>query len=330
MTRSNEYLFESEHAGPDQRQRILDAIEARGDHPDVPPPYLDAMTTALNAGYTRYGNPSSASYQEFHNDIHFLNVATGSWRVLDFMGNELGLPVDNTDYIVGGLIGPLHDIVHEAMKDGVLQAGMFTVDFDKFSVTVESDGTKTDEILSAEVAVLFLQHLGIPDDIVQRVANGILLTEVSFETGTPVQTRAGKGGRDYGAIAAAIADTEGIFGGEERLSKDVARLVAEMLGEDVTNDHLTGTLIEKFVRSEVSFVQQKIAEFVLHILGTEDDPEEKQHLSEIFAKKFAPYEERALSAVSNLRHLRDQAYMHIYELQQQITSAHSRDDHSQE
>ncbi len=189
MAQPSEYLFDSERSKPDQRQRILDAIDERGGHPSMPSVYLDAMALALTAGHDRYGDPSHPSYQEFHNDIHFLNVATGSWRVLDFMRDELELPIEDTDYIVGGLIGVLHDIIHEAMKDGILQPGDFTVDFGDFSITVHSDGTKTDEMLSAEVAVLFLDRLGIDQDIQQRVSAGILLTEVSFETGTPVQKK---------------------------------------------------------------------------------------------------------------------------------------------
>lgn len=334
MTRSNEHLFEPEYAESYQRRRILDAIEARDGHPDIPPQYLDAMTLALTAGYNRYGNPASPTYQEFHNDIHFLNVTTGSWRVLDFMRDDLKLPVDNTDYIVGGLIGPLHDIIHEAMKNGVLQAGTFTVDFGEFSISVESDGTKTDEVLSAEVAVLFLKYLGIPEDVIQRVANGILLTEVSFETGTPVQKGAGKGGRDYGAIAAAIADTEGIFGGEERLSKDIARLVSEALGEKVSDEGLVTAYINKFIDSEVSFVRQKLAEFALHILGTEDNPAKKQELNDALVERFAPLAKIALkngaAFDAHIQRQRDKIHAHIQAIQQQIASFHSRDNHSQE
>ncbi len=338
MTRSNEHLVEPGYAESYQRRRILDDIEARDGHPDIPPQYLDAMTLALTAGYNRYGNPADrTTYQVFHNDIHFLNVATGSWRVLDFMRDNLKRPIDSTDYIVGGLMGLLHDIIHEAMKGGVLQAGTFTVDFGEFSISVESDGTKTDEVLSAEVAVLFLQHLDIPEDIIQRVANGILLTEVSFETGTPVQKGAGKGGRDYGAIAAAIADTEGIFGSEERLPKDIARLVFEALGEKITDEGLVTAYINKFIVSEMSFVRQKLAEFTLHILGTEDDPAKKQELNDMLTERFAPLAKIALknaaafdAHINNIQRQRDKIRAHIQAIQQKIASFHSRDNHSQE
>jgi hypothetical protein len=327
MTEKESSSIENEIIRPDYRLRFAETLKERDDNLEIPTEIMDAMVLAQNAMYERYGDPSKPSYHEYHNDIHTFNVATGSWRVLDFMKDKLNRDVQPMDYYIGGLIGTLHDIVHEATPESGLGDATYTVNFGDISITVENDGTKTDEILSAEVAVLFLNKLGLSSDIQQRVGKGIMLTEVIFEEGTVVQKNAGKGGRDYGAIAAAIADTEGIFGGEERLSKDVARLIAETLGDKVVDEGLVTEYINKFTETEAIFVKQKLAEFILHILGTENDPVKRQSLSNDLNKHFAPLEEKALTAagafdarISDIQQIRRMIIAHIHRTQSSLRS----------
>ena len=85
------------------------------------------------------------------------------------------------------------------------------------------------------------------------------------------------------------------------------------------------------------FVRQKIAEFVLHILGTEDDPVRKQALNDTLAERFAPLERIALknatafdAHISSIQQPLKQIRAHIELLQQRSSSARSRDNHSQE
>ncbi len=106
-----------------------------------------------------------------------------------------------------------------------------------------------------------------------------------------------------------------------------------MLGERINDDGLVTAYINKFIESEAPFVRQKLAEFVLHILGTEDDPDKQQHLSETFARQFAPYEKKALAAaalfdtpVGGAYHLSAQIYSHIRAIQQRIHTPQSESD----
>jgi|GEM_PF-5395321 len=298
MEHSHELPHESEHDAPDYHQRLADVLKVRNDNLALAPEHINAITTALSVVYTRYGNPAQDSYHPYHNDIHSFNVTTGSWRVLDFMRDELHFDVNPTDYAVGGLIGSLHDIIHEGITIGTIAQEHYPVDFGSCTISVENDGTKTDEMLSAECAVLYLNKRGLSPDVQQRVGKGIRLTEVTFEDGAVIQKGAGQGGRDYGAIAAAIADTEGIFGGEERLAGDVARLVAEMLGEKAGDEGIVSAHITKFMESEKAFVNQKITEFILHIYGTQEDPEKLREIQDKFHSHFEPYRQKALGAAA--------------------------------
>lgn len=98
-----------------------------------------------------------------------------------------------------------------------------------------------------------------------------------------------------------------------------------MLDGKVSDEGLVMTHINKFIESEAPFVRQKIAEFVLHILGTEDDPNKKRDLSDALARQFAPYEKKALAAaaffdsrISDIQQRRDQIHAYIHDLQRQI------------
>jgi hypothetical protein len=322
MTEAHDIPSELRDNLPNYGVRFAEVLKEREDNLEIPHEIMNAMVMAQTAMYIRYGDKSKPSYHEYHNDVHQFNVATGSWRVLDFMKDKLKLPITANHYSIGALVGTLHDIIHEAMQNGVLVEGEYAVDFGEFTITVSNDGTKTDEMLSAEVAALFLNKLGIDPEIIKDVASGILLTEIEIKDGVVVQKGAGKGGRNYGGVAAAIADTEGIFVDEVRLSKDMARLIAEMLGEKIADEGLVTAQVNKFTETEVLFIKQKLAEFILHILGTEDDPAKRRSLQENLDKQFAPLEEKALKAagafdtkMSDIQRIRKMIHNHIRQTQ---------------
>jgi hypothetical protein len=326
MGRSKEIPAEPAFNPPDHLQKLADVLEARHDE-EIEPKYLEAAALALDAMYDRFGIPEEPSYHTFHNHIHAMNVGTGSWIVLDFMHDKLKLPVQSVDYPVGLLIGSLHDIFHERTVDGFVIPGSYTVDFGKFAITVESDGTQTNEELSALCAIKFLEKLDL-DEVKNDVALGIRLTEVSFENGNVIQVNAGKGGDSYGAIAAAIADTDGIFAGKERLTKDGGRLITETFGEQVADDGFLTTKIIDFFYKEPGFIDQKLNEFHLHIFGTaEGDPIKLKALKERLDEHFEPFQAKALGAaalfdarVSNMQQFHDTVQVKVAELREEYSN----------
>lgn len=313
MASPHEIPANPEIAVPDYRQILADAYYERPDRPEMPDIYFDAMAVALEAGHRHYGSSSQNALPKYHIADHFLGVTTGSWRWLDYMKDELDFDVSMKDYAVGGLIGPLHDLIRKASSSGIVHQDSYTIDFGEFNLTVTDDGSETDEALSAKMAVLFLNKLGLQNEIKRRVGRGVLLTEVVFtEDGNVIQTRVGKGGRDYGAIAAAIADTKNVFGEDEgAIVEDIIRLAIEIAGEDADSAAIMSE-IDKLLKAEPIFIKQKLEEARDHLLGTEGDPVEKDNLRETLERKLAPHVKRALGIAAcfdpkseNLRQIRE-------------------------
>ena len=213
----------SPHNGPYSE---LFAAHMAEKQPDITLTPTGVAIVGSNLDFVRatYGNPDTPTYLHYHNDPHSYGVTTRTLWQLAMLQKALRLPLTDRDYELAALAASAHDIVKGSLRTG----DQISIPVGEATITLQDDGTKSDERLSAEFTT---QAMTLAGDYSatdrNRVASAILATEVTFEGMKVSLKHVNETIRDPIVVSLMIADTNDIFA----RSRDVVHAIGENVSD---------------------------------------------------------------------------------------------------
>jgi hypothetical protein len=275
----------------------------REHHPGIEHELDDAdmqlAAAILDSIYERYGDPASTSRLFYHDDKHTFGVVVRTiWQLAGYfrdedISKEARMEITRTDLQVGLFISAIHDAI-VGITPGIAQDITIKIGYDEY--TVYTDGTKSDEQLSAELAVMILRQHGYSEEIQTRVGGGILLTQVDKATPDLRPIHDMSTVTDPAQFAAINSDTGAIFaGGPKTMVTDLSNLSAEIAGEETDDPGEITAIMMKLIHAEERFLQLRVDIFK-KILGSRAvTAAEQKRIEESFVQHLQGYQDRAIA-----------------------------------
>jgi len=254
---------------------------------------LTIMGDLLDFERTTYGDPAKETFLGYHNDRHSYTVFAIDFWVLNFMKTTLKRPLIDRDFELSGIAATAHDSVQETYRSDNEYLAFHFPDGD---ITLANDTDKSDEQISAELAVALMrrQNINASEQLYtmedqRRVYTAVRTTEYA-RIGKDISLKnIARTVRDPAAIALIIADTGSIFaGGEKAMIRDVGNLSLELLGNDLSDPHKVIETVTNLVEFQKKFLLGRAAEYTALMRGLIEGSEESDSIFSTMIQKLSP------------------------------------------
>lgn len=317
MTEAFELPSGAGETPPDFKQQTAELLEKYSPH-QLDARDRDVMAAGLQFLYTRYSVASSPYHHAYHNHIHTMEMAERELWMLKFFEEKMGWSLQQIDYQAGAFIPVFHDSIVNATS----LSPIIVATIGKAEVELINDGSKSDEQLSAELAVQVLTQYGYTDEeLLNYVYDGILTTEVERTNGIK-QVHVDDGDVRPAIIAAKNSDmSAGFAGGPRALIRDISNLAEESLGENTEDIGKITDTVMKLVAYQQKFLEDRVSDLDKSISPRILSEENRIRLHQIIDEELRPYQERAITFAKTLdRHsqtIRDMLYTELEKRKEQ-------------
>lgn len=201
---------------------------------------LEAGLGMLQLAYEKYGDPTSETFKQYHNDEHAIDVLGRAWNQLRLLKAAFPDRFTDHDYRLLFFAALGHDSVH---GDGGAMG--------------------SDEEQSAEWTLGRMRRLGFDEADCERVREAIVATTVKTreEDGAIVQTYIRDGSDDPLKFIMAYADINGmLMGGLSVFANDSLNLYLELQHKTVSDVQADKSSLQAFFGTQLKFVDTRLQE----------------------------------------------------------------------